>query len=141
MQITRQTEYGIIILMELAKEQKGKYLQSEVISKRQDLPLKFLTKTVQILSRAGFVETRKGSQGGIRLAVEPDSITIADVLKAVEGKVAINPCLKENYYCNNQPHCRVRGILHRAQEAMLAELSKETIAELINGNSVIEEIS
>jgi len=131
MQITRQTEYAIRTLLELAKMPKGAIMQSKTVSERQELPEKFLNKTVQRLVRAGFLETRRGMQGGIRLIVDPQSITIADVVIAIEGRVAINPCLAENSYCKNQPACRVHGILQRAQDALLSELSKETFADLV----------
>lgn len=130
MQMTRQTEYAIRTLLALATAPKGVLVPSRVIAAEYDLPEKFLNKTIQILVRAGLVETRRGLQGGIRLAVPADSITIADVAVAIEGRIAINPCLADNYYCRNSAVCRVRAILERAQEAMIAELSRETLAEL-----------
>ncbi len=133
MQITRQAEYAIRTVLELSKLKKGEFIQSKTVAERQELPEKFLNKTVQILTRAGLVETRRGMQGGIRLVVNPEEVTIADVITAVEGKVAINPCLAESYHCKNQPHCRVHGILQRAQDAMLLELGRESFAEL-SGN-------
>ena len=131
MQITRQTEYAIRTLLELSRLPQGEFVQSRTVSKRQALPEHFLNKTVQLLTRAGLVETRRGKQGGIRLAVKPESITIADVVAAVEGPVALNPCLADGYHCANRPVCRVHGILKRAQEALLAELGRETFADLV----------
>ncbi len=130
MQLTRQAEYAIKIILELSKLPQGEFIQSRAIAERQELPGQFLNKTVQVLTRSGLVETRRGMQGGIRLAVKPEEITIADVLTAVEGKIALNPCLAEGYHCPNRPACRVHGILKRAQAAMLAELGQETFADL-----------
>ena len=130
MQITRQSEYAIRALIELASTPEGTILQSRAIAKKHDLPEKFLNKTIQLLSHAGFIETKRGMHGGIKLAVSPDSITIADVITAIEGKISINPCLGDSSYCNRQEVCRVHHILQRAQRAMLAELNKETIADL-----------
>lgn len=130
MQLTRQTEYAIRILIELASLPQGKVIQSRIISEKQDVPDKFLKKTVQVLVRAGLVESRRGMQGGVKLAVPANSITIADLVNIIEGQVAINPCLAKGVHCKNSPDCRVRVILQRAQQAMLAELGKETIADL-----------
>ncbi len=130
MQLTRQSEYAIRAVLELSMLPEGEFMQSRAIAARQELPEQFLNKTVQILARVGLVETRRGMQGGVRLAVRPESITIADVIGAVEGKIAINPCLSGGYHCANRPSCRVHGILNRAQEALLTELGKETFAEL-----------
>ncbi len=130
MQITRQSEYAIRAMIELASAPEGTILQSRAIAEKHDLPEKFLNKTIQLLSRAGFIETKRGMNGGIKLIVSPGSVTIADVITAIEGKIAINPCLAESSYCKHQPTCRVHSILQRAQGAMLAELNKETIADL-----------
>ncbi len=133
MQITRQTEYAIRTLIELVNAPPGTMMNSKTIAENQNLPEKFLNKTIQILVRAGMVETRRGMQGGIRLAVSPDSVTIADVLNAIEGKLAINPCLVGDHYCKNQGACPVRKVLQRTQGAILTELSKETLADLAKG--------
>ncbi len=138
MQLTRQTEYAIRTLIELVNAPPGTMINSRTIAEKQNLPEKFLNKTIQILVRAGMVETRRGMQGGIRLAVSPDSVTIADVLKAIEGKLAINPCLEGDRYCENQAACPVRKVLQRTQKAILAELSRETLADLAKGDVFCE---
>lgn len=130
MQITRQTEYAVRTLMELAKVEQGKLVPTKTVSMRQEIPEVFLKKTIQLLANAGLIATQRGTQGGVRLAVQPEAITIADVMTAVEGQVAINVCLAENYPCPNKSHCKVRPVLQRAQSAMVAELKKETIADL-----------
>lgn len=131
MQITRQSEYAIRAVMELASVPPGTVIHSRAIAEKQGLPEKFLHKTIQLLTRAGLVESRRGRHGGIKLVASPESITILDVINAVEGRVAINPCLADGYYCQNKPTCRVNKILKRAQDAMLAELQRETMAELV----------
>lgn len=131
MQITRQAEYAIRIMLELAKLSPGEIIQSRFIAENQNLPDKFVQKIIQILVRSGFVESRRGTMGGVRLSVPADSITIADIIASVEGKIAINPCLKESHHCSNQPHCRVRKVIQRGQEALLKELSRDTLADLI----------
>jgi len=135
MQLTRQSEYAIRTILELSMLPEGEFMQSRAIAERQELPEQFLNKTVQVLTRTGLVETRRGMQGGIRLAVKPEAITIADVLVAVEGNIALNPCLADGYHCAKQPACRVHGILKRAQAAMLAELGRETFADLANDDN------
>jgi len=130
MQFTRQTEYAIRILMALGEVKKGEMIQSRVVAEKQEIPEKFLSKTIQVLVRTGLVETRRGTLGGVRLAVPLDSITIADVITAIEGKIAINPCLANGCYCKNMASCQVRQILERGQNALLAELNKETLADL-----------
>ncbi|RQD77032.1 MAG: Rrf2 family transcriptional regulator [Candidatus Syntrophonatronum acetioxidans] len=139
MQITRQAEYAVRTLMELARIPPGELMSTRKISENQEIPEVFLKKTIQLLDRAGLVATRRGKEGGVRLSVAPEDITIADVLKVIEGEVALNPCLSGKNYCKREETCPVRKILGRAQEAMLAELGKETFADLVKGNALVEE--
>ncbi len=131
MQITRQTEYAIRTLLELAKAPFGQIMQNRTISERQDVPEVFLKKTIQLLARAGLVATRRGMQGGVRLSIPADQITFADAVRAIEGEVIINPCLSEGYFCKNKSACRAHTVWRRAQAALLAELEKETFADMI----------
>lgn len=133
MQITRQTEYGIKTLLELAQVPDGQLISAKTISERQEIPETFLHKTLQLLSRAGLVLTQRGVQGGVRLALPPDQITIKDVVTAIEGPLAINVCLSNGYQCENMETCQVRKILARAQAALAAELGRETLADIIAG--------
>ena len=134
MQITRQTEYAVRTIIELAKAEQGKLMPTKLISTRQHIPEVFLKKTIQLLANAGLIVTQRGTQGGVRLAVHPSKITVADIVTAVEGPVAINVCLSQAYDCPNKAECRVHSILQRAQSALVEELSKESIAELVAGS-------
>jgi len=132
LQITRQTEYGIKTMIELAQSPEGQFISARTISERQEIPETFLHKTLQLLSRAGLVVTQRGVQGGVRLAVAADEITILDILNAIEGPLAINVCLSPGYPCNNKQDCKLRSILSRAQDALTAELSRETLADIVS---------
>ncbi len=138
MQLTRQPEYAVRTLIELVNAPAGVLVHSKTIAEKQKLPEKFLNKTIQILVRAGMIETRRGMQGGIRLAVPPESVTLVDILTAIEGKLALNPCLDSDYHCENQAECPVRKVIQRTQGAILAELSKETLADLAKGEIISE---
>ena len=106
MKITRETGYAIKILIELAKSPFGELIPSKLIAEQQDIPGMFLQKTVQLLSRAGLVSTQRGIQGGVRLTVSADKITIANVITAIEGPLALNLCLSPGYSCPNMTDCQ-----------------------------------
>lgn len=130
MQITRQTEYAIRTMLELAARPVGEVLQVKIISERQGIPVEFLKKTVQLLALAGLVNTRRGTQGGIMLAIAPEDITLADIVKAIEGPIAFNICLEPGYICPNRDTCPISPVLARAQGAFLRELKRESLADL-----------
>jgi len=128
-QITRQSEYAIKMVLELSIHY-GENVSAKTISRRQDIPEFFLKKTTQVLARAGIVQSQRGAKGGVKLLIPPEKITIADVIEAIEGKIALNVCLANGYECPNQNFCRVRNILSRAQEGLMKELRKDTFADL-----------
>jgi len=129
-QITRQTEYAVRVMLELSRLPKGEMLSARDISERQQVPEVFLKKTIQILARAGLVHTQRGPRGGVQLAKDPAEITLADILVAVEGPVALNLCLAPGYECVNKPDCKVHRVLAKAQKALVSELSAQSLADL-----------
>lgn len=135
MQLTRQSEYALKILLELASHPVGEVISSKTISERQDIPEDFLKKTIHLLALGGLVSTLRGTQGGVRLAKSAEQINIADVVAAIEGPVSINPCLVPGFICPNQEKCSINPVLARAQKAFLDELSKESLADLAGKQS------
>ncbi|MDQ7790997.1 MAG: Rrf2 family transcriptional regulator [Desulforudis sp.] len=131
MQITRQTEYAIHTLLELSRVPFGELLQTKAISERQGIPEDFLKKTIQILARAGLVQTQRGTQGGVRLARPSSQITLGDVIAAIEGPLAINVCLAYGNQCPDKGTCQVHRILQGAQKALVDELNRRTFADIV----------
>lgn len=131
MQITRQSDYAIRTVLELSRVPFGRLVNTRDISTKHDIPEDFLKKTIQLLAHAGLVTTQRGSQGGVRLNVPSDKITIFDVIVAVEGPIALNICLADDGLCPNIPNCQARRILKRAQVSLVEELKKETFADMI----------
>lgn len=108
--------------MELAKNYGKECLSTKVVAVKQDIPLVFLTKILNILIKGGLVVSRRGSSGGIMLAKHPSEITLREVVEIMEGPFALNACLSEAGQCARKPHCKVHQVWYRAQDAMLKEL-------------------
>lgn len=130
MQITRQTEYAIRTMLELAKSPE-EVLSTRYISERQDIPEDFLKKTIKLLALADLVITQRGTGGGVRLAKPAEQITMLDIITAVEGPICLNVCLAPAYDCPNQPTCPSRQVFKKAQDALVAELQKQSLAEML----------
>jgi Rrf2 family protein len=131
MQITRQTEYAIRTMLELARAPQDEFVSTRFISEQQDIPEDFLKKTLKLLVLAGLINTQRGVKGGIALARPAGEITLVDIIEAVEGNIALNVCLASGYNCPNQPGCPVSRNLARAQQAMLNELRKESLEDML----------
>ena len=131
MQITRQTEYAVRTLLELAAAPEGETVSTRVISEKQSIPDEFLKKTIQLLAVAHLVTTHRGTGGGVRLAKPAADVTLLDIITAIEGPLALNVCLSPDYHCPNKPNCSLSRILGKAQEALVEELQKETLADMV----------
>ncbi len=89
MRITAKADYAVRAAVELAAAQPaGRPVKGEVLARAQDIPQNFLENILTELRRSGIVRTRRGAEGGYQLARPADEITVADVLRAVEGPLA-----------------------------------------------------
>ncbi|NLJ71770.1 MAG: Rrf2 family transcriptional regulator [Syntrophomonadaceae bacterium] len=131
MQITRQTEYAIKTMLELAKNKEEGYLSTKHISKQQQIPEDFLKKTIKLLALADLVVTQRGANGGVKLNRSADDINLVEVIEAIEGPIALNVCLAPGYNCPNQPSCPISKAFGKAQMAMLGVLEKQTLTNML----------
>ena len=130
MQLTSTSEYAIRAIIHLAGFSPGTTVQISRMSEEEEIPDNFLRKIVPVLSKSGFIRTRRGVGGGIALAVEPDSISILDIIEAVEGKIFLNKCLIGPAMCHRSSWCKVHEVWYEAQEDLKVRLRSRTIAEL-----------
>jgi Rrf2 family transcriptional regulator, cysteine metabolism repressor len=85
MNISSKGQYALHAIFDLASQQPGAPVRIASIAKRQNIPQKFLEAILASLKQGGFVESRRGAEGGYYLARSPDSITIGDVLRYMDG--------------------------------------------------------
>lgn len=129
MRLTSFTDYGLRALMRLAGEPDKTFTTDEIASEFA-ISRNHLTKVVRSLARTGFVATQRGAGGGFSLARPPESITLGDVVRALEQRHAIVECFREDGgNCLLTPRCRLKGRFAAAREAFLRELDATTLAE------------
>jgi Rrf2 family protein len=85
MQISVKTDYALLALLDLASQPSREPIRTADIARRQKIPRKFLELILAGLKSAGFVESRRGAEGGYLLARQPESLTIGEVLRAMDG--------------------------------------------------------
>ena len=88
MRITAKVDYAVRAAIELAGADRSSPMKGDRIAKAQDIPMKFLESILSELRRAGIVGSRRGADGGYWLALPPAGITVADLIRAVEGPLA-----------------------------------------------------
>ena len=88
MRVSAKTDYALRALVELAASGDGGTVKGERLATSQGIPLRFLENILLQLRHAGLVESRRGAEGGYRLARPADEVTLADVIRAIDGPLA-----------------------------------------------------
>lgn len=128
MKITRASDYALRILTHLACGKGG--VTSENLAKELDIPLNHLAKLIPILARKRYLLTKKGKGGGLRLAVDPKSINLAEVIEAVEGPFVISNCIYHREDCRFSSKCKVRKLLNSLRQQMRSALVSTSVMDM-----------
>src|SRR5690606_19478672 len=121
MRITSFTDFALRALMRLAGD-PDRLFKTDEIAREFGISRNHLAKVVQELSLSGYIVTQRGAGGGFRLARDASSITLGDVVRALEVRHPMVECFREDGgNCILTPHCRLRGRLAAAREAFLKE--------------------
>ena len=106
----------------------------QTISNQQNIPKRFLEQILNDLKSAGFVQSKRGVAGGYRLARRPEQITLAAIVRHVEGALAPVSCVSERFYercsCPDEARCAIRSVMKEVREAIVEILERVTLAEL-----------
>jgi Rrf2 family protein len=140
--LSRKTKYGIKALTYIAREQREDALvQIGTIAESENISQKFLESIMLTLKKAGFVSSRKGKGGGYQLRREPKNIKMVEVMRVLEGPVAMLPCVSLNYYercadCKDEDACSVHSLMIQIRDNTLLVLEKNTLADLVAAASL-----
>ncbi len=135
--ITQKTKYALKALMVLADEKAGEAsaLRIEDIAARSGAPKRFLEHILLDLKRAGLIGSRRGRKGGYELIKEPRLVSLAEVLRLIDGPMAPLPCLSRRAYqrcedCKDETACRVRAVFGGFYATYLLMIESLTVADL-----------
>ena len=107
MKISTKGRYALRMMIDIAENQDSGSVSLKDISKRQDISLKYLEQIVGLLTRAGFLKSRRGAGGGYVLTKTPDKYTVGDILRVTEGNLAPVACLEEkDNLCPKAESCK-----------------------------------
>jgi len=140
MQLTDHTDIGLRVLILLAAVAPER-MSSVELARRYRVSHSHVQKVVQGLQSAGFVETFRGRGGGVQLARVPCDIRVGEVVRAMEPSFDLVECFRVGRsQCRLDGGCALTGTLARAKSAMLAELDKTTIADVVAASPAIERL-
>jgi Rrf2 family protein len=130
MEISRRTDYGVRVILDLASLPVDGRTATQDIALRQNIPSPFLAKIISQLSLAGLVTTYRGAGGGVTLARPPAEISLLQVIEALEGPIHLNRCALQPDVCPRNEHCAVHDVWLQAQEDLITLLSGTTFDNL-----------
>jgi FeS assembly SUF system regulator len=129
--ITRETDYGIVLLSFMAVMSPDEVATARDLATRACLTLPMASKILKALARAGLLVSHRGAKGGYGLARRPDEISVGDVIAAIEGPIGITECASEEGACEQEPVCPARGGWRRVSRQMREFLEKIPLSELM----------
>lgn len=131
LRISKITDYGIVLLTELARAEPGRLHAARELSESVELPLPVVSKTLKALARRGLLVSHRGAKGGFGLARAPERIAVADVIDVLEGPVGLTECTVAGSECQREAICGVREPWQRINGVIVQALRQVTLADLI----------
>lgn len=130
LRITRETDYGIVLLTTMVREANPPY-SAAVLARQRQLPLPMVSKILKALARVGLLVSQRGAQGGYSLARPPEEISAADIIDALEGPIAITECSGDTLHtCAHESHCALSSHWHRINSAIREALENISLLDL-----------
>lgn len=133
MKFSTQTRYALRLMLDLASAGEDEYVSLRDVAARQEISAKYLEQIVRKLTRAGLLESSRGWQGGYRLARDASEITPGDVVRAIEGRLSVVACLKDDSNpCPRAATCRTLDFWDGLRHVMNAYLDGTTLKAMVD---------
>lgn len=134
--LSKKTKYGIKALTYLAKQKGNTPVRIANISENENISLKFLESILLNLRKNGFLGAKKGQGGGYYLLRDAKDIKMTEVMRTLEGPIAMVPCVSLNFYekCNDCPdeeECAVHRLMIQVRDNTLKIFKETTLADLV----------
>lgn len=130
LRLSKLTDYATVILSYIAQDQYRLHGALE-IAESTGIAQPTVSKILKILSKAGVVNSVRGVKGGYTLAREPNRITVATVISALEGPIALTECTVSHKGCEQASGCRIQGNWHLINQKIAQALESVTLADMI----------
>jgi FeS assembly SUF system regulator len=131
--LTKLSDYAVVVLSLLARE-RGGVMTATVLANQTGIPEPTVAKVLKLLARQDIVVSTRGVNGGYAMEKEPHNVTVADLIIALEGPIALTACVdSQTDDCTLSELCPLRGGWQKVNVAIKTALSSVTLADLLNG--------
>lgn len=140
LRLGKLTDYATVILSYMAKDNNKLHGAVEV-AEATGIAQPTASKILKILARAGVLNSTRGSKGGYALARSPEKITVAAVISALEGPIALTECSVSHKSCDQASGCRIQGKWHLINQRISQALESVTLADMILPSQPAHEVT
>jgi len=137
MNLSKRSEYGLRALLDLAGHPPDRPVPLRELAETNRLPVKFLEQIFVTLRNAGIVHSQTGPGGGYTLGRQPESITLGEVIRALDGRLAPVGCLSQVDYepcsCPDERSCLLRKAMTPVRQAIVDVVDRTTLADVTSG--------
>jgi Rrf2 family protein len=134
LRFTKRADYGLMAIHYIAVHEDHGAVSAKRISDEFHIPAELLAKILQRLAKKKLITSTNGPKGGYVLARRPIEITVAQVVRALEGPINIVECLEEDSDCPQMARCNLRRPVQKIQAAISQMLDTMTLAELVGAD-------
>jgi FeS assembly SUF system regulator len=131
LRISKLTDYGIVLLARFAAEESGATRTAREMAEATALPLPVASKMLKALAGAGLLQSQRGSKGGYALARRPERVSVASIIEALEGPIALMECSAGPGHCDQESGCPVSAPWQRINRAIQETLERVTLRDLV----------
>jgi Rrf2 family nitric oxide-sensitive transcriptional repressor len=141
LRLTSYTDYSLRVLIYLATLTEDRLVNIKEIAEVYQISKNHLTKVINDLGRLGFIETVRGRNGGVMLALDPQEINIGEVIQKTEDDFYMVQCFDPtNIGCIISPACKLKHVLNKAVSSYIAVLEEYSLADIIENKEELQQI-
>lgn len=135
--LSKKAQYSILALVKLSKEYKNGPVLISKISQSERIPKKFLETILFDLKQLGILASKKGKGGGYFLIKNPEEINLADIIRHIDGAIALIPCVTYKFYqpcqhCKDEITCGIRSIIKDIRDETVNILKNITLSDILD---------
>ena len=131
LRLSKKADYALIAMKHLALNRDGAVsVSAREIAEQYDIPVELMAKVLQRLARSGLLTSHQGTRGGYTLSKPTTSISVADIIQAIDGPLTVTACSTEDEQCEQFTKCNIRDPLWRIKDRIVAALATCSLQEM-----------
>jgi len=131
LRLSKKADYALIAMTHLAQRAGTGALSAREIAEEYTIPAELMAKVLQRLARRGLLTSQQGTRGGYQLARAPGTISVAEVIQAIDGPLTVTACSAQHQRCGQFHRCNVRDPLLRIRALIVDALTTCSVSQMI----------